>query len=148
MMQTGFTLISQVHRLHDRLFSAKTRLHADVPLNASQMRLTAAIWEAGELGVQELAERTCLTKSTVSDTLPRLIDEGIVELRPGEHDHRFRIVSLTDKGRMLQQRHDRFLADEEARLFSGTTAEERAVFFKVLQTLKDNLLAENEDSYE
>lgn len=148
MTQTGFTPVSRTHRLYDRFFSAKTRFHEGAPTNARQMRLTAAIWEAGELGVQELAERARLAKSTVSDALPRLIDGGIVELRPDEHDHRFRIASLTDKGRMLQQKTRSVLSDKEARLCSGTTAEERAVLLKVLLTLKDNLLTENEVSYE
>ena len=56
---------------------------------------------AGELTVRELAERRELSHSAMSQTVAAMRKVGLVDLAPGEHDARTRVVRLTDAGREL-----------------------------------------------
>lgn len=55
----------------------------------------------GDLTVRQLADRRELSHSAMSQTVAAMRRAGLVELAPGEHDARTRVVRLTPNGREI-----------------------------------------------
>ena len=73
-------------------------------LTYPQYLVLLVLWEQDALPVNDIAKRLYLETNTVTPLLQRMEKEGIVERRRGEKDARQMIVSLTRKGRELQDK--------------------------------------------
>ncbi len=138
-MKLPFSIVSQIHYSHDRILSLLLKKHPQIPVNAAQMRLLMSLWEKDEINMQEMAERNCLKKTTLSTMLPRMIESGLIHLNTASNDHRSRIISLTDEARSLKSVHEELNEALEKELCAGITEEEKQIFFKVLLRLRENL---------
>lgn len=67
----------------------------------SEWRVLAVLHELGDLGVVELAAASLSPQPTVTHALRRLEDRDLVTRRPGDHDKRQRIISITPSGAQL-----------------------------------------------
>ena len=67
----------------------------------SEWRVLAVLHELGDLGVVELATASLSPQPTVTHALRRLEDRDLVTRRPGDHDKRQRIISITPSGAQL-----------------------------------------------
>jgi DNA-binding MarR family transcriptional regulator len=90
------------------------RAAADLDLTGAQLFVLATLGAAGEpIGVNDLAERTRTDQSTVSVVVGRLVDRGLVERTRSTVDTRRVELSLTTRGRMLQQKTPRTVAQQK-----------------------------------
>jgi DNA-binding MarR family transcriptional regulator len=90
------------------------RAAADLDLTGAQLFVLATLGAAGEkMGVTELAERTRTDQSTVSVVAGRLVDRGLVERARSTVDTRRVELSLTPRGRMLQQKTPTTVAQQK-----------------------------------
>lgn len=90
------------------------RAAADLDLTGAQLFVLATLGAAGEkMGVKELAERTRTDQSTVSVVAGRLVDRGLVERARSTVDTRRVELSLTARGRMLQQKTPTTVAQQK-----------------------------------
>ena len=81
------------------------RAASDLDLTGAQLFVLATLGDAGEpMGVKELAERTRTDQSTVSVVAGRLVDRGLIERARSSVDARRVELTLTARGRMLQQK--------------------------------------------
>lgn len=62
------------------------------------------LWERDNLPVSEIASRLILDTNTVTPLLQRMEREGLVARTRGTVDSRQRIVSLTPRGRAMQEK--------------------------------------------
>jgi DNA-binding MarR family transcriptional regulator len=62
------------------------------------------LWEKDSQPVNDIAKRLFLETNTVTPLLQRMEKEGVLTRRKGEKDARQMIVSLTGKGRDLQEK--------------------------------------------
>ena len=68
-----------------------------------QYLVLMVLWEDDNLPVNDIARRLVLEPNTVTPLLQRMEKQGIVVRKKGEQDKRQQIVSLTDKGKQLEE---------------------------------------------
>lgn len=72
-------------------------------LTYPQYLVLLVLWEQDALPVNDIAKRLYLETNTVTPLLQRMEKEGILERRKGKDDGRQMIVTLTEKGKGLQE---------------------------------------------
>ena len=72
-------------------------------LTYTQYILFLVLWEKDGLTVGEICRRLMLDSGTLSPMLKKLRDQGYIEKKQSETDERSFIITLTDKGRALQE---------------------------------------------
>lgn len=91
-----------------------------------QWRVIRAISAAGELDVNELVRRTLLLGPSLSRILRTLESGGYIKRRIDAEDQRRHVLSLTDKGEDLIQRHapqSRYIYEQIARAYGSEKLE-------------------------
>ncbi len=92
-------------------------------------------WIAGSPGggVQEVAGGLGLTPPTVSVSVRRLEEAGLVERQPDPQDGRAIRLFLTEQGRALQQQAHDFRLDKMRRLLARLAPDEQATLLGLLE---------------
>ena len=85
--------------------------------------------------VSELLAILCITKQSLSRVLSQLVREGFVMQRQGTRDRRQRLLTLTDKGRALEQELSENQRARVARAYRAAGAEAVEGFRTVLLNL-------------
>ena len=87
------------------------------------------------LTVSELLALLAITKQSLGRVLNELTERGLVETRPGDHDRRQRLLTLTEAGKTLE--NDLFEAGRERMSRAYAQAGQHAVsgFWAVLEGL-------------
>ncbi len=96
----------------------------------------------------ELVRVSHLKAPTISVTLKKMEDEGIVRREQDTKDMRQTHVYLTEKGRALDNDHFKQLKDLEAVMFEGLSKEEEELLRSSLKKVRDNLLLHMEKNTE
>jgi DNA-binding MarR family transcriptional regulator len=94
------------------------------------------LWETDGITVGEICERLMLDNGTVSPLLKKLQNEGYLEKKRSEKDDRIVIVSLTEKGRELQDKASR-VPETVARCID-LSAEKATQLYQLLYELMEN----------
>ena len=68
-----------------------------------QYLVLMVLWEKDELPVNDIARRLVLETNTVTPLLQRMEKLGLISRKKGEQDKRQQIVSLTKKGKQLEE---------------------------------------------
>lgn len=94
------TLGSRMRRIGERLQADTQRImdELEVPLQASQYPILAALDRLGPLSIGELAAAIGITQPGATRSVGQLGRTGMVRAVPGPEDQRQRIVSLTRRG--------------------------------------------------
>lgn len=85
------------------VMQAYTPLLTRLGLTYPQYLVLMVLWEADAQPVNDIAHRLLLETNTVTPLLQRMEKQGLVERQRGEKDKRQQIVTLTPKGRELEQ---------------------------------------------
>lgn len=86
------------------VMQAYTPMLNELGITYPQYLVLMVLWEKDALPVNDIAHRLLLETNTVTPLLQRMEKQGILTRKKGEHDKRQQIVSLTDKGRAMEQR--------------------------------------------
>ena len=81
---------------------AYTPILTSLGITYPQYLVLLVLWEKDNQPVNEIANRLLLETNTVTPLLQRMEKQGIVSRKKGESDKRQQIVSLTQKGRELE----------------------------------------------
>ena len=84
--------------------SAYTPFLKTLGLTYTQYILFLVLWEKDGLTVGEICKRLMLDSGTLSPVLKKLRQQGYIEKSQSTADERSFIITLTDKGRMLQEK--------------------------------------------
>ena len=76
----------------------------EIGLTYPQYLVMMVLWEQDNMPVNDIAKRLYLETNTVTPLLKRMEAEGFIARRKGEKDARQVIVSLTPKGRKLEDK--------------------------------------------
>ena len=132
-------LCGEVGRLMGRRLREKT---GKAGMNDSYRPFVHILAEWDGLTQLELSKRTHLTAPTVSVTLQKMEQNGLITRTPDPQDMRQIRVSLTDKGRELHQVVFNIIKETEKDVLSGITPEEQELLNRLLGKMRNNLLDE------
>lgn len=144
MLDNSLLALSGVYHIKERLFSRLLRRHGMEKLSPAQGRILMALWEQDDISVRQLAGLTSLDKSTLSLSLSRMEQFGIVQRSGDECDRRIVRVKLTEHGKAYRHTCAAAMAELTDILFHGVTSEERATFLKVLDQMYTNLSSQEQ----
>ena len=82
---------------------AYTPMLTELGVTYPQYLVLMVLWEKDNQPVNDIAHRLLLETNTVTPLLQRMEKQGIVTRKKGEQDKRQQIVSLTDKGKSLEE---------------------------------------------
>jgi DNA-binding MarR family transcriptional regulator len=135
---TPSMLINDVHRLT----SAKIRRESERSgLRQGYRRIMFHLSHGDDGGTQQdLVRHTKLSAPTVSVSLARMEAEGLVRRRPDENDLRVIRVSLTEKGKQLNQRMQELFREIEDDIGGELTEDEMAELKGILLKIRNRLI--------
>ena len=110
-----------------------TRMQAHVILHLLRME------PEGEVNQKDLEKYFHIKAPTVNGIVERLEEKGMLRRVSGSRDGRCRCLTVTEKGRQLQQEIDRSIRESEALMVKGFSAEERQQFHAFLERMIENL---------
>ena len=139
MQDKSLFALSGVYHIKERLFTRLLRRHGLGRLSPAQGRILMALYEQDDIPVRKLSEMTSLDKSTLSLSLTRMEQFGLVERSGDEKDRRVVRVKLTRSGRSHRQACHEAMQEMSDILYCGVTNEERDVFLRVLNQLFENV---------
>ncbi|WP_225727875.1 MULTISPECIES: MarR family winged helix-turn-helix transcriptional regulator [unclassified Nocardia] len=84
-----------------------------------------------------LAKATRADKTRIIAILDDLQRRGLIRREPNPADRRVNMVSLTPEGRVLRDRTQREIQEQEEVLLANLPAADRRAFLRALQTLHD-----------
>ena len=88
MKENSPLALSGVYHIKERLFSRLLRQHGMESISPAQSRILMALWEQDDIPVRQLAALTSLDKSTLSLSLSRMEQFGIVQRTGDPMDRR------------------------------------------------------------
>lgn len=91
----------------------------------------------------DLVKATHLKAPTISVALQKMERDGFVTRRPDEYDLRATRVFLTEKGKGLDNKIKKRIADEENVAVRGLTEFEKETLVKLLTKIKNNILSDS-----
>ena len=139
MQDKSLFALSGVYHIKERLLTRLLRRHGLGRLSPAQGRILMALYEQDDIPVRKLSEMTSLDKSTLSLSLTRMEQFGLVERSGDEKDRRVVRVKLTRSGRSHRQACNDAMKELTDILYRGVTNEEREVFLRVLNQLFENV---------
>ena len=83
---------------------AYTPMFTELGITYPQYLVLMVLWEQDTQPVNDIAHRLLLETNTVTPLLQRMEKLGLVSRQKGEQDKRQQIVSLTEKGREMEER--------------------------------------------
>jgi DNA-binding MarR family transcriptional regulator len=135
----GGFLITKIHHLAGRIFSKKLK-EFDIQINPGQGRILFALWRGDGISINELAKRTALGKSTLTDMLDRLEENGFLCRTPSQDDRRKILITLTEKTTRLHQKYNDVSILMSEVFYDGFSSGEISNFEEYLRRLLDNLV--------
>lgn len=110
-------------------------------ITISQLRVIAYVSQRGDQPVfqKELEEHFGIRRSSVTCLLQNMEKSGLLVRRGSESDARVKIVSLTEKGRMLDEKLKSYIHGLESELTRDFTEEEKVLLQSFLLRMLDNL---------
>lgn len=85
------------------VIQAYTPLLNTLGITYPQYLVLMVLWEKDCQPVNDIAHRLLLETNTVTPLLQRMEKQGVIVRKKGEHDKRQQIVSLTEKGREMEE---------------------------------------------
>lgn len=100
---------------------------------------------SGQKHVNQLyiVKQTRLKAPTISVSLSRLEEKGIITRKANEYDLRNMLVSLTEKGKELDEKIIKYSDEIDERMMRGITKEEIDACLKVLDKLEANITSKD-----
>ncbi|MDY3052119.1 MAG: MarR family transcriptional regulator [Ndongobacter sp.] len=118
-----------------RLYSPYLR---PLKLTYTQYLVMLLLWEFGQLSVKEIAEQLYLDTGTLSPLFRKLAGKGLVSARRDECDRRSVVLTLTPRGRRLEEAASR-IPENIGRCLGISEGEQRQLYdllYRVLQGQK------------
>ncbi|MBR6743931.1 MAG: MarR family transcriptional regulator [Clostridia bacterium] len=134
-------LIHEISKLfHDRMRKSSD----DLGFKAGYRQILRFLAHEDGVTQVDIARHAHFTAPTVSVTLKKMEDEGLIRRKTDKNDTRRTRVFITAKGKTWEaQFHEKVMECEEI-LIRGFSEEESAEFSRLLKKARENILAETE----
>ncbi|MEW5939533.1 MAG: MarR family transcriptional regulator [Chloroflexota bacterium] len=131
----GYQLV-QVCKAHR---NKAVSLLAPIGLHPGQELILSHLGNEDGQTQSELVDLSCVQPATMTKSLDRLANAGLVQRRSDSEDSRVSRIYLTVKGRSIQQKIEQVWQEMEAISFGALTDEERATLRRLLLKVRENL---------
>ena len=139
MLQSSLVALSGVYHIKERIFSRLLRANGLENMSPAQTRILMALWIQDDVPVRHLAQLTSLDKSTLSLSLSRMEQNGVI-LRGGDPvDRRVVRVKLTELGRSYRSSCDQAMKELADILYDQIPPDELEMFLSVLRRIFENI---------
>ncbi len=136
--RTGF-LISEISKLfHDKL----RRNSEDLGFKSGYRQILRFLSHEDGVTQVDIARNSHFTAPTVSVTLKKMEDEGLISRKTDKNDTRRTRVFITEKGREWESKLFTTAMDCEEILVRGFSKDEIEEFDRLLKKAKENMLSE------
>ncbi len=115
-------------------------------LTVAQSRVLYMLVEYGDQSQAELQQHLYIKGSTMNGIIDSLLNKDLVSKTDSDVDKRAKIISITEKGRLLDQNLWDDLDKKEMEYIEGFSKEEMALLMTWLKKIKANLLREQEEA--
>ncbi len=102
-LQLDNQLCSRIYTASRLITQAYTPILTKLGITYPQYLVLMVLWEKDAQPVNDIAHRLLLETNTVTPLLQRMEKQGIISRKKGEQDKRQQIVSLTDKGKAMEE---------------------------------------------
>ncbi len=102
-LQLDNQLCFRIYTASRLIIQAYTPVLAPLGITYPQYLVLMVLWEKDSQPVNDIAHRLMLETNTVTPLLQRMEKLGIISRKKGEKDKRQQIVSLTEKGKAMEQ---------------------------------------------
>lgn len=109
------------------------RKAAGLGFSPGQFPILLELWQEEGLTQRQILDRLDVEQATLANTLSRMERDGLIERSPHPNDRRARIVSLTDRGRALQEEAMTAAAEAEDALLGGFRTFERHLLLEYMR---------------
>lgn len=114
-----------------------------IGLHRAQATLLCQLFAQDGLSQSEIAEQLAVQGATVTNTLQRMEEAGLVARYRDPDDNRLVRVYLTDAGRRLERNINAQFTKVEEAIFAGLSLEDRTLLRRMLQQLLRNMNGED-----
>jgi DNA-binding MarR family transcriptional regulator len=111
----------------------------DLGLHPGQELLLMRLFDRDGQTQSELLDAVGLDHSTVSKSLRRMQEAGLLTREPAEHDRRVQLVRLTDQGRALREPIEAMWSTLERTSVQGLSADEVESFIALAQVIEKSI---------
>ncbi len=94
--------------------------------------------EGKDLFQCDLEKVLSVTKSTCSKVLSTMQQKGLIDRR-GVEDARYKKIVITEKGKNLVEKFDKFIYAHDESLVKGLTEEQITTFLRCIDVIKSNI---------
>lgn len=135
----GGFLIAKIHQLAGRILSRKLKQYR-IAINPAQGRIMFVLWQNDGIPIIELANKTSLSKSTLTSMLDRLESSGYVARVPCADDRRTVLVKRTKKDKTFEKLYVELSQDMTKLYYNGFRKKEIDQFEAYLSRIFENLV--------
>ncbi|MBN2994257.1 MarR family transcriptional regulator [Pseudomonas cedrina subsp. fulgida] len=131
-----FYWLAMVHgRYSQYMEKALKKIGLDIP----RWRVLLILKENGQSSISEISTHAIAKLSTITKTVYRMKEDGLVDTAPCEDDGRVTQVRITPEGRAAIERIQVATSDVFKRSFTGMTEAQIQRLSRLLETVFDNL---------
>lgn len=112
---------------------------AALGFSPGQFPVLVELWQEDGLTQKQLLDRLDVEQATLANTLARMERDGLIQRERHPNDKRAQIITLTGKGRELEQSALHAVAEADAELFSGFRRFERELMIEYMRLLAENV---------
>ena len=131
--------IAKIHQSSDRIFSRKLKERDLLDLNPSQGRVLFALREKDLISIQELAEKTSLSNSTLTAVLDKLESKGLIKRIHDRTDRRKYLIKLQTNFLDSFKTYYDIVIEMSNLFYEGFTNDEIAILESKLLRIMNNL---------
>lgn len=134
----GGFLVSKIHHIGQRIFRGLLQSHGIV-IGSGHGKVIYTLWKEDGISISTIANKTSLSKSTLTETLDKMEDEGYIERRASRKDRRVTLIHLTDDAKRMNQKFDEVSQLMTKIFYKNFTDNEVLLFEKSLKKILKNL---------
>lgn len=108
-------------------------------ISLAQCHVLMELADKNETSIRELSETFGLDKSSLSRTVDKMVEGGLLNRIENSEDRRFLSISLTDKGIQLTESINKICNDYYGKLFDNIPQEKHAAIMESLTLLSDSM---------
>lgn len=129
-----------VSKLSNKIRRKLDRLSSREAFSGSQGRVLQFLLAQNEdIFQKDIEEEYSIRPSTATQLLNQMEQNGLICRVPVPYDRRLKKIQLTDKAQQYRQQVVKDLTELEKTVTAGIAPEDLEVFFRVMETMMDNL---------